>query len=179
MAITIQIYERTGTAGSFEDELVTNMNWKSASLNDSLHKYYYYPVRLPQGSQHTNQSVTKYIYAKITGSYSLAKRVRWVIKGVADEHSRVLIGTADTFATPTASINGKLTTLPQDGKQVVLIPKLSTVSPTSGLALMPSLTSNTTYYTNFLVSQFILDKPASTVGNTNEYLVELVLDEYE
>ena len=178
MAITIELYERTGTAGSFIDEKVTNMNWKRRSLVDSLHKYYYYPVRIPFGDELTSHSVPKYIFAKITGSYSKAMRVRWKISGQADDGTRVLVGQTNTFATPTTLMRGDLTTLPVNGTPMYYIPRLSTTSPTTGMHLS-TLQANTTYYTDFLVTQFFMDDSASTVGNSNEYTVELILDEYE
>lgn len=180
MAITIELYERTGPAGSPVDTLVTNMNWKSHSLNDNLYKYYYYPIRLPETSP-TNQSVPKYLYAKISGTYASARRVRWKLSGQADVGTRVLVGTSATYTTPQAnlSLTGILSTLPEDNKPIYVIPRLSLTSPTSSPTFTPELASNTTYYTDFLVTQFLIDSRATAVGNSNEYTVILTLDEYE
>lgn len=177
MAITIQIYERTGPSGSPTDTLVTNMNWKSQSLNDDLYKYYYFPVRIPTSTL-ANYSVPKYLYARISGSYASAKRVRWKLVGPRDPGGRILFGTSDSYATPTPTIAGNLTTLGNDIESII-VPKLSTVGPTSGLSSLSELATNTTYYTNFLVTQFMLDSTASSVGNSEEIGVLLILDEYE
>lgn len=175
MPINIEIYERTGPVGSPVDTLVTNMNWKSSSLADNLFKYYYYPVRQPMGGDMMSCSVPKYIYAKISGTYAGIKRVRWSISGEVDDGARVTVGTRSTYSTPLPSFQGDLSPY-QPG---VVIPKLSTAGPTNSPVLTPSLTPNQTYYTDFLVSQFILTDSAYAVGNSNVFQVELILDEYE
>lgn len=178
MAITIEIYERTGPAGSPTDELVTNMNWKSQSVNDSLNKYFYFPIKLPNGTM-ANYSVPKYLFAKISGTFAGAKRVRWKITNPThDQGARVMWNTADVYATPQPSIKGDLTAI-ANASEVLIVPKLSTSGPTSGLALTPSLAANTTYYTNFLVTQFMVDSMSASVGNSEETGVLLILDEYE
>lgn len=175
MPINIEIYERTGPVGSSTDQLVTNMNWKSQSLGDNLYKYFYYPVRQPQNGDMMSASVPKYIYAKISGTYASAKRVRWSISGEVDEGARVLVGTRSTYSTPLPSFQYELSHY-QSG---FVIPRLSTTGPTGSPVLTPTLTGNQTYYTEFLVSQFILTEEATTVGNSNVFQVELILDEYE
>lgn len=180
MPINIEIYERTGPSSSPTDTLVTNMNWKSQSLPDNIYKYYYYPVRLPrdmEGDPMMTCSVPKYIYAKISGTYNGAKRVRWRIsseEGV-DVGARLNVGLRSTYTTPTPAYQGDLSPY-QSG---VVVPKLSTSGPTTGTALTNSLAANTTYYTEFLVTQFVLTDSAYSVGNSNVFEVELILDEYE
>ena len=162
MPINIEIYERTGPSGSPTDTLVTNMNWKSQSLPDNLYKYYYYPVRLPMDGDMMTCSATKFIYAKISGTYAGAKRVRWRISAPdgLDSGSRLNVGLRSTYTTPTPSYQGDLSPY-QSG---VVVPKLSTTGPASSPALLNTLTANTTYYTEFLVTQFILTDAASSVG---------------
>lgn len=177
MPINIEIYERTGTAGSPTDTLVTNMNWKSQSLPDNIYKYYYYPVRLPMGDNIINCSATKFIYAKISGTYALAKRVRWKLsmeEGV-DEGARINVGLRSTYTTPSSTLQGDLSPY-QPG---IIVPRLSTTSPTASPTLVNTLAANQTYYTEFLVTQFVLTSEASAVGNSNILQVELILDEYE
>lgn len=181
MAIKIEIFERTGSASSPTDELVTNMNWKSQSVNDSINKYYYFPVRLPDGTL-ANYSVPKYLYAKISGTYTGAKRVRWRLVGNPDPNrdkgNRVMWNTADAYATPQPIISGGLMTL-SNTADTIIIPKLSTSGPDGAPALTPNLAANTTYYTNFLVTQFMVDNSSASVGNSEEIGVYLILDEYE
>lgn len=177
MPINIEIYERTGPTSSPTDTLVTNMNWKSQSLADNLHKYYYYPIRLPMDGDMISCSVPKFIYAKISGTYASAKRVRWNIsseEGV-DQGARLNVGTRSAYSTPTPTYQGDLSSY-QPG---VIVPKLSTAGPTSSPVLLNTLVTNTTYYTDFLVTQFILTDAASSVGNSNVFSVELILDEFE
>lgn len=180
MPINIEIYERTGPSSSPTDTLVTNMNWKSQSLPDNNYKYYYYPVRLPrdmEGDPMMTCSVPKYIYAKISGTYNGAKRVRWRIsseEGV-DVGARLNVGLRSTYTTPTPSYQGDLSPF-QPG---TIVPRLSTTGPTGSPVLTPTLAANTTYYTEFLVTQFVLTDSATSVGNSNVFEVELILDEYE
>ena len=177
MALTIEIYERTGPAGSPVDQLVTNMNWKSQSLPDSLYKYYYYPIRLVEGNGMINCSVPKYLYAKISGTYAGARRLRWQIKGVTDEGTHILASMATSYATPQPQIQGGLTSI-QDG--AYYFPRLTAgAAPGASPAITPLLAANTTYCTEFLVTQFIVDSSMFSVGNSNEILVSLTLDEYE
>lgn len=175
MAIKIEIFERTGSASSPTDELVTNMNWKSQSVNDSINKYYYFPIKLPDGSL-ANYSVPKYLYAKISGTYTGAKRVRWKLSGTNDQGNRVMWNISDLYATPVPQIMGGLSYMPGD---VLVVPKLSTSGPDGAPALTPNLAANTTYYTNFLVTQFMVDNSSASVGNSEEIGVYLILDEYE
>lgn len=181
MAITIELYERTGPAGSPVDTLVTNMNWKSQSLNDNVYKYFYYPIRLPSNGATTSQSVPKYLYAKISGTYASARRVRWTINGQADVGTRVLVGKSATYVTPqpTLALSGILSTLPTNNTPINVFPHLSTAGPTSTPTFTPLLAGNQTYYTDFLVTQFVVDLDGTVVGNSNEYTVILTLDEYE
>lgn len=175
MAIKIEVFERTGSASSPIDELVTNMNWKSQSVNDSINKYYYFPVRLPNGTL-ANYSVPKYIYAKISGTYAKAKRVRWKLSGSNDEGNRIMWNTSDVYATPQPQMMDGLMNVPGE---MLIVPKLSTTSPTASPILRQELSTNTTYYTNFLVTQLMVDSFAASVGNTQELGVYLILDEYE
>lgn len=177
MSITIEIYERTGPAGSPTDQLVTNMNWKSQSLPDSLYKYYYYPIRLVDGNGLINCSVPKYLYAKISGTYASAKRLRWQVKGVVEEGTHVLATTSPNYATPTPAFQGGMTAI-QDG--AYYFPRLTAGSaPGASPVATPVMAANTTYCTEFLVTQFIVDSSMFSVGNSSEILVSLTLDEYE
>lgn len=178
MAITIQIFERTGPAGSPDDQLVTNMNWKSQSLNDALHKYYYFPIRLPQGDILASYSVPKYLYAKISGTYSKIKRIRWKIVGPAEDGILVRMGTSASYSTPQPKLHGDLTWI-QDNTEQLIVPRLSTTSPTGSPQLLNTLAANTTYFTDFLVTQLMITSPNIPVGNTEEVGIMIVLDEYE
>lgn len=177
MAITIEIYERTGSAGSPVDQLVTNMNWKSQSLPDSLYKYFYYPIRLIDDGSMINCSVPKYIYAKISGTYAGARRLRWEITGEKDLGTRILATSTPTYVTPTTAFRAEMTDI-QDG--TYFFPRLTAgSSPGASPIATPLLAANTTYCTEFLCTQFIVDSSMTTVGNSNEILVSLTLDEYE
>lgn len=177
MSITIEIYERTGPIGSPTDQLVTNMNWKSQSLPDSLYKYFYYPIRLTEGEAMINCSVPKYLYAKISGTYAGARRLRWSLTGVKDAGTRILATCTPLYATPTPTLKAEMTDM-QDG--TYFFPRVAAAStPQAFPVITPLLAANTTYCTEFLVTQFIVDSTMTTVGNSNEILVSLTLDEYE
>ena len=179
MPITIDIFERTGDP--FTDEEVTNNNWKNDGLLDSLYKYYYYPIRRPEDPVWVKHSVTKYIYATITGTFELAKRVRWKITGLGlASGCRLYLGQTENYVEPTDAVNGALVYGNTD--PLYIYPNISTVGPTSATSRDNALVNpagTTTYYTDFLCTQLWVDDTDVYVGNTDTITFQLELDEYE
>lgn len=61
-----------------------------------------------------------------------------------------------------------------------LWPMLSTVSPEYADSIIMNLTPNTTYYTNYLITQLYVRAGTETeVGNIPEINIQLLVDDYE
>lgn len=176
MSITIEIYERTGPAGSFTDRLVNNSNWKSESLPDNLYKYYYYPIRIPQSSPFSQYSVPTYIYAKITGTYKQIRRLRWSIDGKPGLGD-LRIGQSHVYKTPVAQPTEGVYF--QEKESTLSFPCVSTTSPQTAINHLRTLGPNQTYFTNFLITQFYIGSDDTEVGNTEPVEITFLFDEYE
>jgi len=176
MSLQISIFERTGSP--FVDEEVFNSNWKNQGLKDSLFKYYYYPIRRPEDDDWVKHSATKYLYAKIEGTYSQAKRVRWKITGLSmTDGVRLYMAQTHTYAVPTTDFAGNLIYGERD--PLYIYPNLSTVGPTDADTRLSTLSSDTTYYTDFIMSQLWVDDTSGYVGNSDIIDFKLEVDEYE
>lgn len=190
MAILIDLYERTGPAGLPIDEVSFNNNWKSEDRQDSLYKYYYYPIKRPEGDVWVNHSVPRFMFGKISGTFSEIKRVRWKIEGLGlNSGLRLYLKRTHTYIEPTNTFDGSLVYGNTD--PLYIFPNLSTVGPTSATTRIESLTANTTYYTDFVMSQLWVDDTnvlldgstevsgTNAVGNTTPITFQLICDEYE
>lgn len=176
MSITIEVYERTGPASSPVDRLINNTNWKSQSLPDNLHKYYYYPIRIPANVNDLHgRSAPTYIYAKISGTYKEIRRLRCVIVG-NPELGHLNIGQTRTYVTPT---NEPISDMSLYGQSMILIPSISYTSPQTAYDSPRTIGPNKTFYTNFIVSQFSVNGHETTVGNTDPVEFLFTMDEYE
>lgn len=177
MAILIELFERTGPSGAPVDEAATNNNWKSEDRRDSLYKYYYYPIKKPEGDVWVIHSVPRFLFGRISGTFSEIKRVRWKITGLSmGSGLRLYLKQTHTYIEPTNDFDGSL--IYGNSNPLYIFPNLSTVNPTSASTRVTSLNANTTYYTDFIKSQLWVDEAAS-VGNTTPVTFELICDEYE
>ena len=177
MSLAITIYERTGSPGSNEE--VFSSNWKNqGTYPDSTHKYYYYPIRRPDDPDWVKHSATKYIYARINGTYTQAKRVRWKITGLGmTDGVRLYLGQTSTYAVPTTDFDGTLVYGNTD--PLYIYPNLSTSGPTTATTRLNTLATDTTYYTDFLITQMWVDDTSAYVGNSDIISFTLEVDEYE
>jgi len=189
MTATIDLFERTGTAGAPISENATNNNWKSEDRKDSLYKYYYYPIKRPEGDVWVNHSASRYMYARISGTFSQIKRVRWKITGLGMTSGlRLYLKQTHTYVEPTIDFDGSL--IYGNTSPLYIYPNLSTSGPTSATTRIHTLASNTTYYTDFIKSQLWIDDTTDVfdddgnlieqyVGNSDVIKFELQMDEYE
>ena len=191
MSITIELFEASGPAKTIE--LAEQMNWKSISAIDSSYPYWQFPIRRPDtsASEMYRASYVKYVYARISGTYSQAKRVRWVINGIPGLGTKLYYSMTNSYVSPTESLMGS-GTLINNGD--VLFPSLSSVSPDAATSRVTSLTPpNTTFYTNYLCTQLYVPKGSwMNVGNTTTMIqteenpdgepdmtIKLLVDDYE
>lgn len=174
MSITIEAYEDSGMLTSNRGsiiQLVENIGHKSTSNDESFH-FSYYPILRP--SPHSSNendlygvSFHKYTHFKISGTYASATRVRIkmeVIEPEGDEANlvytktgnRVVYKWTNHYQTPTENLLSGSTWDMESPK--ILVPCLSTSSPDTATDFVHILQPNTTYYTNFLVTQIHLNK---------------------
>lgn len=180
--INIELYEATGS--SPDTGIVDNLNWKSISGVDATYPYYLHPITRPyfwgNGDARNDSALyacseVKYNYAIISGTYSAAKRVRWVISGPTDLDTNLYYQITNTYTIPT----NLLMTGTFINNSTTLYPGLSTSGPSSASQII-NLTPNTTYYTNYLVTQLYVKRGAwNEVGNTTEITISLLVDDYE
>ena len=165
MAITIELWEDSGplTAGhGTTRQAVNNLGWKDSDADETT-EFVDYPIERPpnEGSpaQHT-LSYTKYYYYKIYGTYDYAHQFSVSLSGVLEKVGAVL---GDGYATD-LDVLYKLTNTYVAPSNILLpgatiwtgqswTPKLSTVGPQNATASVPVLAADTTYYSEYIVTQ--------------------------
>lgn len=192
MSIIVRLYEESGpvVAGRGANIIeVDNIGWKSAGT-DETSEYVYDPISRPTGSAPFSYSYKKVNFIKIEGTYGIASRVRFKIYGdllnktheegyAFTDKVRLFYKLTDVYETPTNTFDGTLMYI-APGESKVVYPALSLTSPTSARAYPQYLESNTTYYTQYLVTQLFVEQgtPAD-FGNLGELNIECYVDEYE
>ena len=183
MALTIEIFEDSGalTLGHGTTRIITdNIGWKSSGLDETNH-FVFYPLRRPDSG--FTYSFIKYNYFKISGTYAKASRPRIIVTypepntGVG---AKVYYKLTNTYAVPTNAFDGSLMYLP-DGR---LYPRMSTVGPEAATTYSQYLTGNTTYYTEYFVTQLFVHTedyadPELLYCNIISPLIKFEVDEYE
>lgn len=187
MAVTIEVYEHTGVGPT--NEQVTNSNWKSTGGEDSVYKYWFYPLRRPTSPTLFTISYNKYLYAKIIVNASAPNnqttgiaRIRWVPNGVPGIETRVYYGLFNTYTQPINTLDGRLTLLENDTSCIA--PRVGSGGPSSATTYQNSITTTpgvpVTYYTEYLVTQMVVERDTGQlrIGNTSGITWQLQLDEY-
>lgn len=180
MALTIEIFEDSGalTLGHGTTRIsVDNVGWKSSGL-DETNSFAYYPLRRPDGVPFT-YSYKKYNYFKISGTHAKATRPVIIIQGGYNMATalKLYYKLSNTYAEPTNAFEGDLIYV--NSSTLMLYPKLSTVGPEdTSASYVQYLTSGTTYYTQYLVSQLFVGTGGS-YQNLPELKIGLYLQEFE
>ena len=180
MTIAIDLYEDSGAVLSGHGTTriaVDNIGWKSSGL-DETNSFAYYPVRRPDGVPFT-YSYQKYNFFRISGTHAKATRPVIIITGadllLADQ-MRLHYKLSSTYEEATGGIDGSLMYL---NNTIRIYPKLSTIGPEdTGASYIQYLTSGTTYYTQYLVTQLLVES-SSVYQNLPEVTVGLYLQEFE
>ena len=190
MAITLEIWEDSGPVLSSHGttrQAVNNVGWKDSSL-DETYGYYDYPLVRPQSPITETLSYHKYNYLKISGTYPKATRVRLQLIGdvagagvptyTSTDKVKLYYKLTNTYSLPTNALLSS-TTL-HLGTTVILQPNLSLTGPEAASSRIFLLNTNTTYYTNYLVTQLWVDPGLwDEYGNIGAFSLRFLLDEYE
>lgn len=196
MAMICEMYQDTGpvVAGHGTTRIsVDNIGWKSSGL-DETHSFVYYPIRRPTVSGYT-YSFTQYNYVKISGTYAAGRAPRFVIQGNitgpdAVNRIKLYYKLTSVYAEPSNIQESGMTEavfIPYaDGVQIkniqlVLPARLSTSGPESANSYVHPLVQDTTYYTEYLVTQLQVDTPSAyyQYGNLGDLRINFHVDEYE
>jgi hypothetical protein len=141
----------------------------------------------------TTRSYKKFNHFKVSGSYAKATHPRITIT-VSNTPPVGFVGSApivfrykltDTYATPSTSEDATMLTLSL-GSSVVLYPKMNTTGPENSTSQLLRLNTNTTYYSQYLMTQIEVPYLSSVIatrdaaaGNIPEITIKFDLDEYE
>lgn len=169
MSITIEAWEDSGPAVSGRgttQQKVINVGHKDDDASEDFNWGYYPIVRPSPGSANESDNMAlsfhKYTFFKISGTYSSASKVRVKIvgnltgaagTGIADK-VRLVYKWTNTYATPS---NDMLIGSTYDEADLELLPFLSETGPDTATSFCNILQPNTTYYTNYLVTQLHVD----------------------
>lgn len=190
MTLNVEFYQDTGPTVSDHGTTrvsVNNIGWKSNGLDES-HSYVFYPVnRSIAGAQ--TWCYTQYTYVKVSGTFPAAGRPKFYISGAVDGAApeghigtnkiRLFYKLTNVYAPPSALMDGSLIYLPP-GVTQVLYPMMSGVGPELATSYIQHLTGNTTYYTQYLVTQLLVEPGTNfDYGNIGELHVKFTIDEYE
>ena len=201
MAITMTIFEDSGPllAGKGTNRTaVNNIGWKSDGTDENGNHYAFSPIRRPYqiGEDLFALSYKKYHHASIVGPYPKASRVR--IK-LINEVTGLPFEGYDTESTLAEDVDPnsqvrlfyKLTNIYEQPNNVwdggmhylengttILYPSLSLTGPEGVQSYPQYLETNTTYYTQYLVTQLAVPVGLG-VGNIGKVNIEWYVDEYE
>lgn len=196
MAMTVEIWEDSGVVGSppapVVRQEVNNVGWKWSML-DETYPYADYPLQRPDpplSEYHT--SGCKYNYGKIQGTYVAATRVRIHLDGNVigapplgydgTTKVRLYYRLTNVYNHPASFDEHDLIsgTYIVPGQSVTLAPFLSTTDPRNATSFVNQLAANTTYYTNYIITQLYVEEGAwNEYGNIGEFFIRITVDEYE
>ena len=168
MALNLSVWEDSGAIisghGTTRDE-VDNLGFKDSSLPEST-TFADYPIRRPIDDELFTTSFRKYYYFKFGGTFTDVQNIAIQFlndaEGVAGStiagNLRILYKWTNIYAEPTTELLDGMTYDPSNPP--VWSPKISPVGPEAATSYLdPS--ANTTYYTQYLVTQLYLDKDIS------------------
>jgi hypothetical protein len=193
MTLLVEIWEDSGaidinTGLPTIRQEVDNIGHKSNG-SDETFPFVDYPITRPSpGSFNQNENAVfsfhKYNYFKFSGTYPKAAQVRLIFNGGVDgegqpsiaSNVRLVYRWTNVYAEPTNEmLNGAIL----DGV-MKHVPMLSTTGPETATGLIPFLDENGTYYSNYLVTQLMIDKSdLEDWGNIDLLEVKVEVHEYE
>lgn len=190
MTLNVEFYQDTGPKVSNHGTTrvsVNNIGWKSNGL-DETNSYVFYPINRSDTGD-THWCYTQYTYVKISGTYPAASRPKFYISGAIDGAApdghvgtnkvRLFYKLTNEYNPPSGNIDGSLIYLPP-GVTQVLYPMMSDVGPEMATSYIQHCSGNTTYYTQYLVTQLLVEPGTKfDYGNVGELHVKFTIDEYE
>lgn len=190
MTITVELFQDTGavTSGHGTTRLsVNNVGWKDSPL-DETNTYVFYPLVRPELTPF-GYSYKIHTYMKISGTYPLASRPRFRISGSVigarppgyegEGNSRLFCKLTNTYSAPSKSFDGSLIYV-EPGQELTLYPRMSTTGPEAATSYVKYLSANTTYYSEYLVTQLFVEQGMDIeIGNIGQLQLSVFVDEYE
>ena len=177
MPSTIEIWEDTGAVVSLHGTTrgqVTNCNWKNSSTLTTA--YYMYPLRRPEDDTGWTHSYTKYLYFKISGTFSKIKNLKISLDAVPGLNTQLYGRMSHQYAVPSTGTDGKLILI---NAAATFYPLVGTTGPETATTFPVELTTGT-YYTQYLITQLrVINSTATDVGNTADLKITFTYNEYE
>lgn len=165
MALTLSVWEDSGALigghGTIRNE-VDNLGYKASSLDETF-TFADYPIRRPINDELFTVSYTKYYYFKFQGTYSnvdsiavhFEGQVDWYSGSPNDRNIRIITKWTNVYTPPSTDLLTGVTYEPE--KPALWLPKISTVGPEAATSYIDPV-ANTTYYTQYLVTQLYVDR---------------------
>lgn len=186
MALTVELWEDSGTLsvgrGTIIQE-VDNLGFKNSSLDETT-TFADFPIRRPINTELFTTSYKKYYHFKFYGTYTNLRNVSVLFEGDPEGSAgtelagkvRILYKWSNVYATPDTTLLDGITYDPTNPP--IWTPKLSTTGPNAATSYIDPV-ANTTYYTQFLITQLYIDKSSgSDFGNLKtSFKLKLVINE--
>lgn len=190
MALNLSVWEDSGAVigghGTTREE-VDNIGFKDSSVPESV-TFADYPIRRPTNDDHSELfrvSYKKYFYFKFAGTYTDVKNFAVFFdgdpEGIAGSsiagNLRVIYKWTNTYEVPDNNLLSGITYDPTNAP--IWVPKISSVGPEAATSYINNPTANTTYYTQYLVTQLYLDISSDDdYGNLEAaYKLKFILNE--
>lgn len=179
MALTVEYWQDSGpvTSGRGTTRIsVNNVGYKSSGLDES-NPWVYYPVRRPQFSLF-NWSYTQYNYFKISGTYPAGKHFYIEVTHNVEAFKCKLYGKlTNVYQLPSNDWDSSLTYIPPGAS--IFVPRMSTSSPHLATTLPTTLSADTTYFSEYLVTQLYVEPDTDMFGNLPAITFRAVVYDYE
>lgn len=182
MSINIQVFEETGAPVNGRGTVteIDNFNWKNTS--DVSQPYFSYPLRRPLKAPDQTNSFKRFIFFKISGTYSYIKNVKIIAEigaGKQATKTQLFYKFSSNYVEPTADFDGEMINADNLSKSIVWHPNLGD-SPILATSRPIIIGPNATVYSEYFVSQIRVNKGEwNDVGNTDEFKFKLSLQEFE
>lgn len=158
MALTIEVWEDSGplSAGApTVRQKVSNLGWKDSSLDES-YPYYDYPIQRPYGINKYDVSYIKYYYFKVSGTWTgeiVTPYLQLFYTNGGAQH-RITYNLTSTYTEQDNSLlNG---TQYQEGSKIFPLWN-TTGDPRDPSTFRPTLTSGSSYTSNYFATQIYTD----------------------
>lgn len=184
--MNLQLFEDSGPrlgGEPTERHEVINIGWKKSGLTEAT-PFVEYPINRP--TRHVSHSFVKYNYLKISGIEKVGTRARLIIVGdpaLMEEYDvRLYYKLTSTYLQPTDSLLTGSMYMYQTENMPVIFPRMSTTDPQDATSHIKWLQPNTTYYTEYFVSQLYVNSSYwdnyGNLGN-GSITIRFAVDSYE
>ena len=178
--MTCQVFEETGPVVSSRGTTlteITNFNWKRTA--DVTFPYYQYPLKRPEAVYDQTLSYKKYVFFKITGTFTYIKNILLEMSVVIDDQAHktdLFYKWSNTYAVPEMTYDGSM--IMSSGE--IWRPALSATGPHVAGTWEKSRTGALTLYTPYLITQLRVNNSTwNDAGNSKKFLFNFHFDEFE